>query len=211
MKKKNYIPLHEHGARPDGMVLPRQVVLIDNYDSFTWNLVHQFRALGAGVTVLRNDVATVENVAGLQPTHLVVSPGPGNPETAGHSKEIVRAMADRCPILGVCLGHQCIGEVFGGAVRRAGEPTHGRTAEIYHGGSGIYSGIPNPFAGARYHSLEVAENTLPPELVVTAWTREPRRVMGLRHRSLPVHGLQFHPESFMTAAGTAIVENFLRL
>jgi len=186
-----------------------RVLLVDNYDSFTYNLAHLFEELGAEVVVLRNDQVDADEAERLEPTHLVVSPGPGRPEGAGASIEIVKRLAGKVPILGVCLGHQAIGAAFGGDVVRAGVPMHGKTSTIEHDGKGVFRGIAGPFVASRYHSLVVAENTLPAELMVTARTREDSTVMGLRHRRLPIFGVQFHPESILTGEGKTILRNFI--
>ena len=186
------------------------VLVIDNYDSFTWNLVQLLTVLGEEVEVRRNDAITPEAILALAPSHLVISPGPCTPRVSGVSNDAIRALAGRVPILGVCLGHQCIGEVFGGRVVRAARLMHGKTSEISHDGLGVYRGLPSPFPATRYHSLIVEEATLPPDLVVTARS-ETGELMGLRHRRLPVEGVQFHPESFLTSSGDALLRNFLAL
>src|SRR5215831_11183456 len=185
------------------------VLVIDNYDSFTYNLVQYLGELGAEVQVMRNDAGSVEDVARTKPARIVISPGPGRPEHAGVSMEVIRRLGERTPILGVCLGHQAIGAVFGGDVVRAGAPMHGKTSTIEHDGRGVFSGITGPFQASRYHSLVVAERGLPDELEVTARTREDANIMGLRHRRWPVHGVQFHPESILTGEGRTILRNFL--
>ena len=186
------------------------VLVIDNYDSFTYNLVQYLGELGAEVQVMRNDAVTVSDVANAQADRIVISPGPGRPEQAGVTMDVIRALGERTPILGVCLGHQAIGAVFGGDVVRAGVPMHGKTSTIEHDGRGVFRGIAGPFQASRYHSLVVAEPSLPPELEVTARTREDGNIMGLRHRAWPVYGVQFHPESILTGEGKAILSNFLR-
>jgi anthranilate synthase/aminodeoxychorismate synthase-like glutamine amidotransferase len=186
------------------------VLVIDNYDSFTYNLVQYLGELGAQVQVMRNDVVSVDDVARASAERIVISPGPGRPETAGVTMEVIRRLGERTPILGVCLGHQAIGAVFGGDVVRAGAPMHGKTSTIEHDGRGVFSGITGPFQASRYHSLVVAEKGLPDELEVTARTREDANIMGLRHRRWPVHGVQFHPESILTGEGRTILRNFLR-
>jgi anthranilate synthase/aminodeoxychorismate synthase-like glutamine amidotransferase len=185
------------------------VLVIDNYDSFTYNLVQYLGELGAEVRVMRNDVVSVEDVANVKADRIVISPGPGRPEHAGVTMDVIRRLGETTPILGVCLGHQAIGAVFGGDVVRAGVPMHGKTSTIEHDGHGVFSGIAGPFIASRYHSLVVAENGLPPELEITARTREDSHIMGLRHRSWPVHGVQFHPESILTGEGKHILQNFL--
>jgi anthranilate synthase component II len=185
------------------------VLVIDNYDSFTYNLVQYLGELGANVTVMRNDQASVSDVAAARPERILISPGPGRPEQAGVTMDVIRELGPATPILGVCLGHQAIGAVLGGAVMRAAVPVHGKTSTIEHDGRGVFSGIGGPFVATRYHSLVVAEESLPPDAIVTARTREDRIVMGLRHRTWPVHGVQFHPESILTGEGRTILRNFL--
>ena len=185
------------------------VVVIDNYDSFTYNLVQYLGELGAEVQVMRNDTVSVETVAAAKPDCIVISPGPGRPEQAGVTMDVIRHLGRKMPILGVCLGHQAIGAVFGGAVVRAGVPMHGKTSTIEHDGRGVFSGIQGPFVASRYHSLVVSDEGLPGELEVTARTREDHEIMGLRHRTWPVHGVQFHPESILTGEGHRILRNFL--
>ena len=186
-----------------------RVVLIDNYDSFTYNLVQYLGELGAEVLVHRHDAIDVAGVAALDPTHLVVSPGPKTPDEAGISVEAIRELAGRVPILGVCLGHQAIGQAFGGAVVRGREPVHGKTSAIHHDGLTVFAGLENPMTATRYHSL-VVDPADAPDLVVTARC-DGDVVMGLRHRELPVEGVQFHPESILTGAGRPLLSNFLAL
>jgi len=183
------------------------IAVIDNYDSFTYNLVQYFGELGAEVRVFRNDAITVEALEALAPDHIVISPGPGEPADAGISGDVIRELGPRRPLLGVCLGHQCIGEVFGGQVVRAPRLVHGKTSPILHRGDGLFAGLPSPFDATRYHSLIVAE-PLPHALEVTASTSE-GEVMGLRHRTHPIFGVQFHPESILTEHGKRILRNFL--
>ena len=185
------------------------VVVVDNYDSFTYNLVQYLGELGAEVQVVRNDTVSVETLAAAKPDRIVVSPGPGRPEQAGVTMDVIRHLGQRTPILGVCLGHQAIGAVFGGAVVRAGVPMHGKTSTIEHDGRGVFTGIQGPFVASRYHSLVVSDEGLPSELEVTARTREDHEIMGLRHRTWPVYGVQFHPESILTGEGHRILRNFL--
>jgi anthranilate synthase component 2 len=185
------------------------VLVIDNYDSFTYNLVQYLGELGADVQVMRNDVVSLEDVVAARADRIVISPGPGRPEAAGVTMDVIRRLGERTPILGVCLGHQAIGAVFGGEVVRAGVPMHGKTSMIEHDGQGVFSGIAGPFVASRYHSLVVAERGLPAELEITARTREDPNIMGLRHRTRPVHGVQFHPESILTGEGKHILRNFL--
>jgi len=185
-----------------------RLLLIDNYDSFTYNLVQAFLVLGAEVLVYRNDAITVEEARNLTPTHLCISPGPGTPYDAGISMDMIRAFAGRVPVLGVCLGHQSIVEVFGGKVVRAGRLMHGKTSLIEHNGLGLFTDLPRPCEVGRYHSLIAAPETLPAELTVTARTAE-GEIMGVRHRDLAVEGVQFHPESILTPQGPLLLGNFL--
>ena len=185
------------------------VLVIDNYDSFTYNLVQYLGELGAEVKVMRNDAATLEDVAAARPDRIVISPGPGRPEQAGVTMSVIRELGQSTPIFGVCLGHQAIGAVFGGSVVRAAVPMHGKTSTIEHDGRGLFTGIAGPFVASRYHSLVVASDSLPADLVVSARTTEDATIMGLRHRSWPVHGVQFHPESILTGEGHRILRNFL--
>jgi anthranilate synthase/aminodeoxychorismate synthase-like glutamine amidotransferase len=187
------------------------VLVIDNYDSFTYNLVQYLGELGADVTVRRNDQTTVDEVETMEPARILISPGPGRPEDAGVSLAVIRRFAGHVPMLGVCLGHQAIGLAFGGRVVRAPAPMHGKTSTVEHDGRGIFSGITSAFQASRYHSLVVAEEHWPADLEVAARAREDGLVMGLRHRSLPVHGVQFHPESILTHEGRHILRNFLEL
>jgi anthranilate synthase/aminodeoxychorismate synthase-like glutamine amidotransferase len=189
--------------------MPR-LLLIDNYDSFTYNLVQAFLVLGADVRVHRNDAIDVQEALALRPTHLCISPGPGTPGDAGVSMDMIRAFAGRIPVLGVCLGHQAIVEVFGGKVVRAGRLMHGKTSMIQHDGLGVFSGLPQPCEVGRYHSLIAAPATLPAELAVSARTGE-GEIMGVRHRQLRVEGVQFHPESILTPEGPRLLENFIGL
>ncbi len=186
------------------------VLVIDNYDSFTYNLVQYLGELGAPVRVFRNDQITVEEALALSPQALLVSPGPCTPREAGISNELILRLAGRVPILGVCLGHQCIGQVFGGRVVSAPRLMHGKTSAVYHDGRTIYAGLPNPFTATRYHSLIVERESLPPCLEVTAETAE-GELMGLRHSEFFVEGVQFHPESILTEGGKTLLLNFLRL
>jgi anthranilate synthase component 2 len=187
------------------------VLVIDNYDSFTYNLVQYLGELGADVAVRRNDASSVEELMALRPTQVVISPGPRRPEQAGVSMEVVRRLGRRTPTLGVCLGHQAIGAVFGGQVLRAPTPVHGKTSTIDHDGLGVFKGVANPCVASRYHSLIVADEGLPADLVVAARAREDGVIMGLRHRAWPLHGVQFHPESILTGEGRRILRNFLEL
>ena len=184
------------------------ILVIDNYDSFTWNLVQALRARGRSVEVHRNDALSVADALALGPERVVVSPGPRGPRDAGISLPLARAAAERgIPVLGVCLGHQCIAEAFGGRVVRARRPLHGAATPVRHDGEGIYRGVPSPFLGARYHSLAVSTSRLPRALRETAWTDD-GTLMGIRHRDLPVEGVQFHPESFLTEHGARMLETF---
>jgi anthranilate synthase/aminodeoxychorismate synthase-like glutamine amidotransferase len=191
------------------MSTPR-LLLIDNYDSFTYNLVQAFMVLGAEVLVHRNDAITVEAAAALAPTHLCISPGPGTPRDAGVSMRMIEAFAGRVPVLGVCLGHQSMVEVWGGEVVRAGRLMHGKVSLVEHEGAGVFAGLPRPFAAGRYHSLIARPESMPDVLEVTARTRE-GEIMGARHRELAVEGVQFHPESILTPDGPALLGNFLAL
>jgi para-aminobenzoate synthetase component 2 len=185
-----------------------RLLLIDNYDSFTYNLVQAFLVLGADVHVYRNDAMTVDEALAFAPSHLCISPGPGTPYDAGVSMDMIRAFAGRLPVLGVCLGHQSIVEVFGGKVVRAGRLMHGKTSIIQHDGHTVFEGLPQPCEVGRYHSLIAAPESLPPELEVSARTAE-GEIMGVRHRTLMVEGVQFHPESILTPDGPALMKNFL--
>ena len=189
------------------MSTPR-LLLIDNYDSFTYNLVQAFLVIGADVLVHRNDQITLDEAQALAPTHLCISPGPGTPYDAGVSMAMIRHFAGRLPILGVCLGHQSITEVFGGKVVRNSRLMHGKTSPIEHDGAGVFRGLPSPIEVGRYHSLVAAPASMPDELLVTARTAE-GEIMGLRHRDLMIEGVQFHPESVLTPQGPAMLENFL--
>jgi anthranilate synthase/aminodeoxychorismate synthase-like glutamine amidotransferase len=187
-----------------------RVLVVDNYDSFTYNLVQGFLTTGVNVSVEYNDDITPEQADEIDPSHLVISPGPGRPEDAGVSVEIVRHFTGRIPILGVCLGHQAIGVAFGGQVDPALSLMHGKSSEIYHDRRSVFAGLPNPFVAGRYHSLAVSEMTLPDELAISAYTSD-GEIMGIRHRSLPVEGVQFHPESVLTPLGDRLISNFLGL
>ena len=184
------------------------LLVIDNYDSFTYNLVQYFGELGADPLVKRNDEITPDEIAALKPARIVISPGPCTPNEAGISNEVIRRFGPTVPLLGVCLGHQCIGHVFGGDVVRAGRLMHGKTSPILHHGTGVFAGLPNPFDATRYHSLLVKRDTFPAALEITAETAE-GEIMGLRHREFPIHGVQFHPESILTLEGKRLLQNFL--
>jgi anthranilate synthase/aminodeoxychorismate synthase-like glutamine amidotransferase len=186
-----------------------RLLLIDNYDSFTYNLVQAFMVLGAEVLVHRNDRISVEEARALAPTHLCISPGPGTPHDAGVSMQMIAAFAGHVPVLGVCLGHQSLVEVFGGKVVRAARLMHGKTSQVHHDGSGILAGLPEPFEAGRYHSLIAQPQSLPDVLEVSARTDE-GEIMGVRHRDLMVEGVQFHPESVLTPQGPLLMDNFLR-
>ncbi len=187
------------------------LLLIDNYDSFTYNLFQYFAELGEDVAVVRNDKASVEEIAEMMPARLVVSPGPSHPRNAGISIEAIRHFAAKVPILGVCLGHQCIGEAFDGAVSHAGELKHGKTSMIDHDGKGVFAGIKNPFEAVRYHSLAVRQDAVPSGFEVSARSAESGVIMGMRHLDLPIEGVQFHPESILTRPGKDLLRNFLQL
>jgi len=186
------------------------IIVIDNYDSFTYNLVQYLGELGAELKVFRNDEVTVGEIAILRPERILISPGPGQPAAAGISEAVIREFAGQLPILGVCLGHQAIGEVFGGQIVRASRIMHGKTSEIQHDGRTIFKGLPNPFTATRYHSLVVEKASLPDTLEVSAWTKE-GEIMGLRHKQFKVEGVQFHPESILTSSGKLLLQNFLSL
>jgi anthranilate synthase component II len=185
------------------------ILVIDNYDSFTFNLVQYLGELGAEVRVVRNDATSLESISGLRPAQIVISPGPGRPEQAGITMDVIRELGSTIPILGVCLGHQAIGAVFGGSVVRATTPMHGKTSTIEHDGRGVFAGIDGAFVASRYHSLVVSDEGLPSQLEVSARTREDQTIMGLRHRERPIHGVQFHPESILTGEGRRLLRNFL--
>jgi len=189
------------------------ILMIDNYDSFTYNLVQYFGELGAEVVVHRNDQISVDEVAALKPSHIILSPGPCTPNEAGICLELIDRLKGQFPILGVCLGHQSIGQAFGGVVKRAREVMHGKVSPIHHADTGVFRGLPSPYTATRYHSLIVEESTLPSELEVTAWTQQPDgsrdEIMGLKHKTLPIEGVQFHPESILTEHGHQLLKNFL--
>jgi anthranilate synthase/aminodeoxychorismate synthase-like glutamine amidotransferase len=187
------------------------VLVIDNYDSFTYNLVQYLGELGATMAVRRNDEASMDDLRALGHDRVVISPGPGRPEQAGVSLDVIREFGPRMPLLGVCLGHQAIGLAFGGEVIRAPQPIHGKTSTVEHNGKGVFANISTSFQAGRYHSLIVSEPTMPADLEVTARTKEDNLVMGIRHKSLPIHGVQFHPESVLTNEGRRILRNFLEM
>ena len=184
------------------------IVVIDNYDSFTYNLVQELGELGAEIQVFRNDKTSARHVRSLHPSHIIISPGPCTPKEGGISNDIVRRFAGHLPILGVCLGHQCIAFAMGGRVLAAPRLMHGKTSMIYHDGKAVYEGVPSPFEATRYHSLIVDERSLPDDFEITARTKE-KEIMGIRHRQMPLEGVQFHPESFLTLEGPRILRNFL--
>jgi len=186
------------------------IVLIDNYDSFTYNLVQRLGEIDAGIElfVARNDQITPEEIEAKQPTHIIISPGPCTPREAGVSNAVIEKFAGKVPLLGVCLGHQCIGHVFGAKIVRADRIMHGKISEIQHDGKGVYRNLPNPFPATRYHSLVIQPGTLPSEFEITAWTQE-GEIMGVRHKTYPLEGVQYHPESFLTHDGTQLLRNFI--
>ncbi len=186
------------------------ILIIDNYDSFTYNLVQYLGELGGDVVVYRNDKITVRDVEKLAPEKIIISPGPGRPAEAGISKEIVRKFAGRVPILGVCLGHQCIAEVFGGKIVRARRIMHGKVSNVYHDGKDIFKNVPSPFEATRYHSLVIAPASLKSPLILQAWT-DKKEIMGVKHKDHPIWGVQFHPESILTTEGMKILKNFIKL
>ncbi len=186
------------------------ILLLDNYDSFTWNLYQAMAGLGAEVEVRRNDALTVDDVIAMRPTGIVLSPGPGRPEHAGIQPELLRRLDERTPLLGVCLGHQGLVEACGGALERDPIPVHGKSSLVHHDGSPLYQGLPNPFQAGRYHSLRARRDALPDELKLTAWTAD-GHVMGVQHTRLPRYGVQFHPESILTPQGERLVANFLAI
>jgi anthranilate synthase/aminodeoxychorismate synthase-like glutamine amidotransferase len=186
------------------------ILVIDNYDSFTYNLVQYLGELGAELRVIRNDAATVDEVVAMKPERILISPGPCTPKEAGISCDVIRRLGPTVPLLGVCLGHQAVGDVYGGRVIRAGRLMHGKTSMIHHTGKGVLAGMPDPFEAIRYHSLIVERASLPAELEITAETDQ-GEIMGLQHRRFPVHGVQFHPESVLTQNGKQILRNFLSL
>lgn len=193
-------------------ILRRMIVLIDNYDSFTYNLVQRIGELDPTrpMRVFRNDKVTLEEIEALHPTHVIISPGPCTPKEAGISNEVLKRFGPHIPTLGVCLGHQCMGHSFGGVVERNYRLMHGKVSPIRHDNKGVFAGLSNPFEATRYHSLVIRRNAIPEDFVVTAWTDE-EEVMGVRHKHWPMHGVQFHPESFLTVEGPKLLENFLHL
>jgi anthranilate synthase/aminodeoxychorismate synthase-like glutamine amidotransferase len=187
------------------------VLVIDNYDSFTYNLVQYLGELGAEIRVRRNDAVSLGDVQAMQPAQILISPGPGRPEDAGITRDVIRRFGPTIPILGVCLGHQAIGVVYGGTVSRAATPMHGKTSTVVHDGRGVFAGLSGPMQAGRYHSLVIAPDSVPPELEVAARTSDDGTIMAVRHRRYPVHGVQFHPESVLTDDGRRLLKNFLDL
>ena len=187
------------------------ILVVDNYDSFTYNLVQYLGELGASIQVRRNNRVTVGEIEAMAPSQILISPGPGRPEDAGITPDVIRAFGSRTPLLGVCLGHQAIGMVYGGTVGRAAAPMHGKTSTVVHDGKGLFAGITEPFLAGRYHSLVITQDSVPADLEVAARTREDGTIMAVRHRTHPVHGVQFHPESVLTEEGRKILRNFLDL
>ena len=190
--------------------------LLDNYDSFTFNLVQRFGEIDPSIDIRveRNDQITLDEIARMQPEKIIISPGPCSPKEAGLSRDIIDRFGPTIPTLGVCLGHQCLADVYGAKVVRADRLMHGKTSDIYHDGQGVFKDLPNPFTATRYHSLVVPEDTVPDHLEITAWTQDedhPLEVMGLRHKKYPIHGVQFHPESFLCESGTQLLRNFLEM
>jgi anthranilate synthase component 2 len=188
------------------------ILMIDNYDSFTYNLVQYLGELGAEVKTVRNDAMSVDDISRMEPEGIVISPGPCTPNEAGICVELVQRLGERIPILGVCLGHQCIGQAFGGKIVRANRIMHGKTSEIFHRSQGVFEGLPQPFEATRYHSLVVDRDSIPDELSVMAWTEvsEDHEIMGIKHNKYPIQGVQFHPESILTKCGHDILRNFLK-
>lgn len=191
------------------------ILMIDNYDSFTYNLVQYLGELGAEVKTVRNDAISIDQIRALKPGGIVISPGPCTPDDAGISLQVVAELGDQFPIFGVCLGHQCIGQVFGGEVVRAEKVMHGKTSMMFHEGKGVFAGLPQPFEATRYHSLVLQKDSIPECLEVTAWTEQPNgeieEIMGLKHKTLPIEGVQFHPESILTRCGHDLLQNFINI
>ena len=187
------------------------LLLIDNYDSFTFNLAHRFGELGTPATVVRNDALTLDQIEALKPTRIVISPGPGRPESAGVSIEILKRFAGRVPLLGVCLGHQAMGVAFGGSVIRAAAPMHGKVSPVAHDGTFLFQGLTSPIEAGRYHSLVIDPAATPAGFITTAWVETDHTIMGIRHSSKPIFGVQFHPESVLTPSGHRILQNFLEV
>lgn len=187
------------------------ILVIDNYDSFTYNLVQYLGELGGDLRVVRNDELSLDNLVQIRPSKVLISPGPGRPESAGVSLDLIKALGSSIPILGVCLGHQAIGMAYGGLICRAKTPMHGKTSTIVHDGKGIFQGLQNPFKAGRYHSLVLSPDEVPSALEVSATTKDGKTIMAVRHKTYPVHGAQFHPESILTADGKRILQNFLEM
>ncbi|MFA5389102.1 MAG: aminodeoxychorismate/anthranilate synthase component II [Candidatus Omnitrophota bacterium] len=187
------------------------ILMIDNYDSFTYNLVQYLSEFGQKLVVYRNDKITIDEIKKMKPSHIVISPGPGRPKEAGISETVIKELGQDIPILGVCLGHQAIGEVFGGRVIRAGKLMHGKTSMVYHNDNPIFKGLSNPFEATRYHSLIVEKESLPDSLQITAWTKDKDVIMGFAHKKFPIWGVQFHPESILTKEGKRLLKNFINL
>jgi anthranilate synthase/aminodeoxychorismate synthase-like glutamine amidotransferase len=187
------------------------LLVIDNYDSFTYNLVQYFGELGADIRVFRNDEITLDQIEAMKPERIVISPGPGRPEEAGITVETIQRFGPKLPLLGVCLGHQAIGVVYGGTVCRANAPIHGKTSQVVHDGKGVFRGLSEPFEAGRYHSLVISNTDVPADLEIAARTKDEGIIMGVRHRTHPVHGVQFHPESVLTDEGRKILKNFMEL
>ena len=187
------------------------LLLIDNYDSFTWNLAHRFGELGTPATVVRNDAMSLSEIEGLKPTRIVISPGPGRPETAGVSIDVLKRFAGRIPLLGVCLGHQAISIAFGGKVIRADAPMHGKVSQVAHDGTRLFAGLTSPLEAGRYHSLVIDRGAMPADFITTAWVENDDTIMGIRHASKPIYGVQFHPASVLTSTGHRILQNFLEV
>ncbi len=186
------------------------IFVLDNYDSFTYNLVQLIGELGYQPKVYRNDKITVDEVLRIKPTHIVISPGPGDPTEGGISNELIKAAYQKIPIFGVCLGHQCIAHTFGGVVKRANRLMHGKTSRLIHDNKGVHKGVPSPFTATRYHSLMVDQDNLPKDFIATCWSEDQNELMGMRHKKYPLEGVQYHPESFLTEYGAKIMTNFLR-
>jgi len=186
------------------------ILIVDNYDSFTYNLVQYLSELGEKLAVYRNDKISIEEIRKIKPAHIVISPGPGRPGEAGISEEVIKEFGPKIPLLGVCLGHQAIGEVFGGKVIRADKLMHGKTSQIYHNNGPVFKGLSNPFEATRYHSLIVEKKSLPGVFQITAWTKD-NEIMGIAHKNFPIWGVQFHPESILTKEGKQLLKNFINL
>jgi len=210
-KRKSTTPFFTWSPREIGVPWRAMFLVIDNYDSFTYNLVQYLGELGVEMKVFRNDEITIEQIRALKPARILISPGPCSPRESGLSNDIIKTFGPTIPTLGVCLGHQCMGHVFGGEVVRAERLMHGKTSEIYHNGRDLFVGMPNPFTATRYHSLLIKRDTIPDTLEITAETKPEGEIMGIRHKTLPIWGVQFHPESILTEEGKKILSNFLTL